>query len=74
MKPKYKPGDEILYSPLDSSVHYIGKILSIGEEDTYWIEWQGSNKHITENPIYEIDSDKNVHLLTPTTLILYGSN
>lgn len=71
---KYKPGDLILYKHPDDVSHHIGKILSLGDEDNYWIEWQSENRHITKNTIYEIDNDKNLHPYSEASLILFGAS
>jgi hypothetical protein len=70
---KYKPGDQIIYKhPSDNDSH-IGRILSIGDEDNYWIEWNNDPKWVTDNSIEAIDTDKYVHLRTPVTEVLYGN-
>ena len=69
---KYRPGDRILYKHPGDSRAEQATIMSIGDEDNYWIKWDGT-EHFTENPISDIDADPYVYPLTETTKILYGT-
>jgi len=71
-KTKFKPGDRILYKHPDDSYALTATIMSIGDEDNYWIKWDDT-EHFTENPIDGLDNDKNIHPLTEATRILYGT-